>query len=542
MMLCLGGACLLFGADARKLARDAARAARDGDYVRAFALYSQAAQQEPYSSYAAQSRAMLAAARREQQVSIATASGTVTELPAAFSDALGDLAVDPDKSASNGEDNLDELTDIISPADLAETRQPLPPIQLEAGLQRTAIDTRAPRRRLWEEVLRSYGLEVIFDQSIRDEQPVVLELEDADYREAIRALELVTGTNAYVVTEKLLLVAPDDQNAQNRLEPTVAVAIPIPMVLRTEDATEIANALRQALEIRTVMVDGERRLLLLRDRYARVLLAQVLAEELMAAPQDVVLEIELREVNHRSLNRYGIQWQTEFPVTLFRTWLNNRIRPVEGVSYLTFSSNPLVGIGIGASELVAFMSRNDARTLYRAELRTGSGKEAELNLGQQYPVIQQSFLTAPTSQPGATTFFPQVQFRQLGASFKATPTIWRDVVTLDFQATVELLTGESVNGIPVFSNREVSTRFQLREGQTVAVSGLLARDEAVSLTGLAGLASLPGIGALFRQTTTQREETDLLILVTPRVLHPRSVRGSSPTIYTGTATRFLAPL
>jgi general secretion pathway protein D len=507
----------LAAADAHQLARDAARAARSGDYARAFLLYSQAAQLSPYSPYAALSRDMLSSAVRASQANLL-----------------------PETSGGDGEGLDENLSDIISDEDLAEASKPLPPIKLNAKSERFDLRQRAPVRRLWEEVLQQYGLEVVFDESIRDAEPLPIHLDDVDYRTAIRALELSSNTVAYPVAENLVLVAPNSAETQTRLEPYAAVAIPLPYTLTTEEALEIANALRQALEIRAMMVDGVRRLMLVRDRYSRVLLAQLLAQELMNAPQDLVVEV-LREVNRRSLYRYGINWMTTAPAIVFTTWMNNVLKPVEGVGYLAFGGNPMIGIGLSTVEAVAFMNRTDANTIYRAEARASSGKESTFKLGQRYPVVQQSYVRREGQQfRGA--FFPQVQFEQLGFSMTVKPVVWRDSVTLDLKATIELLTGESVNGIPVFSNRETATRVRLDAGQTVAVAGLLSREEAVSLSGLAGLSQVPGIGALFRQTTTTKENTELLILITPRLIHQRPERGSTPTLYTGTATRFQAPL
>ncbi|MDZ7639834.1 MAG: type II and III secretion system protein [Bryobacterales bacterium] len=188
------------------------------------------------------------------------------------------------------------------------------------------------------------------------------------------------------------------------------------------------------------------------------------------------------------------------------------------------------------------MSRSDSKTIYRAELRGNSGKESVLNLGQQYPILQSSFLSGPTQQPGSSVFFPQVDFKQIGFEVKAKPVVWRDTVTMDLSLNVSLLTGESSNGIPVLSNRETTTRLQVENGQMISVAGLLLREEARSLSGLAGLGQLPGIGALFRQTSNTKEETEVLIVIRPRVLHSRTSRMASPGWWTGTSTRFLAPL
>ncbi|MCC6264533.1 MAG: type II and III secretion system protein [Bryobacterales bacterium] len=525
LLFLLAGSC--FAGDAEKLARDAAKAARAGDYARAFSLYSQAAQLSPYSTYAQQSRAMLAAAARMEQVR--------------FGPTAPDVA---DRPSPEGNAGQDALLGEIDAKTLAATRNPLPPTRLEANdTVRDLNETAAPKQ-LWETVLKGYGLDAVFDDTVQDTAAAQLRLDGADYREAIRALELVTNTIAIPVAENLLLVAANNASAQTQLEPTAAIAIPLPQVIANEDATEIANTVRQALEIRTVMVDASRRLLLIRDRYAKVMAAQALAMELIGYPQDVVLEVEFREATRRAMDRFGVNLPTSFPVRVLTTWMNNRFSPAEGfLNYLSFGGgSSLIGIGIASAEAVAFMSRSDSKTIYRAEVRGSSGKESTLSLGQEYPILKSSFLSGPSQQPGSSVFFPQVDFKQIGFQVKAKPVVWRDTVTMDLSVSVSLLTGESSNGIPVLSNRETTTRLRVEDGQWIAVAGLLRKEEARNLSGLAGLNQIPGIGALFRQTTNIKEDSEVLVLIRPRVIHGRSGRMASAGWWTGTSTRFLAPL
>ena len=525
LLFILAGCCL--AGEAERLAHDAAKAARAGDYVRAFSLYSRAAQLSPYSTYSQQSRAMLAAAASNEQVRFGPSASRTPEAP-------------PTEARGQQE----ALLGSIDAETLAATRRPLPPIHLEATDAVRDIHETATAKKLWETVLKGYGLDAVFDESVQGTAPVRLNLDGANYRQAIHALELVTNTIAIPVSENLLLVATNSANAQTQFEPAAAIAIPLPQAIANEDATEIANTVRQALEIRTVMVDASRRLLLIRDRYAKVLAAQALCEELFGYPQDVVLEVEFREVTRRAMDRFGLNLPTSFPVRVFTTWLNNRITPAEGfLNYLSFGGGAsLVGIGIASSEAVAFMSRSDSKTIYRAEVRGSSGKESTLSLGQEYPILKSSFLSGPTQQPGSSVFFPQVDFKQIGFQVKAKPVVWRNTVTMDLTVSVSLLTGESSNGIPVLSNRETTTRLRMENGQLIAVAGLLRKEEAQNLSGLAGLSQMPGIGALFRQTTNVKEDSEVLILIQPRVVQNRSGRMASTGWWTGTSTRFLAPL
>ncbi len=119
----------LGAADAKQLARDAAKAARSGDYARAFQLYSQAAQQSPYAPYAALSRDMLSSALRADQLGLAA------------------KAVEDDADALEG-----DLSDSISDEELEEARKPLPPIELIAKPGHFDLHSKAPVKQLWEDV------------------------------------------------------------------------------------------------------------------------------------------------------------------------------------------------------------------------------------------------------------------------------------------------------------------------------------------------------------------------------------------------------
>jgi tetratricopeptide (TPR) repeat protein len=128
--------------------------------------------------------------------------------------------------------------------------------------------------------------------------------------------------------------------------------------------------------------------------------------------------------------------------------------------------------------------------------------------------------------------FPASEYVDLGLKVKATPVLHpNDEVTLQLEFEIRALSGQSVNGIPILSNRTISQTIRVRENETTLIGGLLDTEETRSLSGLPGFASVPGAGFLAGSRTKQPSETQLLILVTPRQL--RLSRRVSRSLYVG---------
>jgi general secretion pathway protein D len=128
--------------------------------------------------------------------------------------------------------------------------------------------------------------------------------------------------------------------------------------------------------------------------------------------------------------------------------------------------------------------------------------------------------------------YPGSEFVDLGLKVKATPFLHENhEVTLQMEFEIKALTGTSINGIPVLSNRNVTQTVRLKEDETSVLAGLLDREETKSITGIPGLATLPGIGYAFGVHNNTLQDTELLILITPRRV--RIPRRESRSLYAG---------
>jgi hypothetical protein len=148
-------------------------------------------------------------------------------------------------------------------------------------------------------------------------------------------------------------------------------------------------------------------------------------------------------------------------------------------------------------------------------------------------VIQDSANFANSSTVGAAqTPYPASEYVDLGVKVKATPTLHpNNEVTMLLEFEIRSLAGSSVNGIPVISNRTLTQSVRVKLDETTLIGGLTDTEETRSITGLPGFAEIPIAGSLFSGRKNSLQDTELLILVTPRKL--RLVDHLTRTIFAG---------
>jgi type II secretory pathway component GspD/PulD (secretin) len=176
--------------------------------------------------------------------------------------------------------------------------------------------------------------------------------------------------------------------------------------------------------------------------------------------------------------------------------------------------------------------------LASADFKTDSSPDlAVVNEGSNTVsiILNTTTLTNP-SNAIAQTPFPNSEYQDLGLKIIATPRmVSNDEVALKLQLEFKSLTGSSINSIPVLTNRSVEQDVRLKEGETSMIVSLLDDTEMKSINGWPGLGELPLTTYLFASHNDTAQNTELLVVVTPRVVHfaPRKNR----LIYAGTAPK-----
>nr|WP_246707203.1 type II and III secretion system protein family protein [Mesorhizobium sp. NZP2077] len=158
----------------------------------------------------------------------------------------------------------------------------------------------------------------------------------------------------------------------------------------------------------------------------------------------------------------------------------------------------------------ALENKGVVRTLANPNLTTLSGEPASFNAGGQVPIRS-------VDANGQV----QIEYKQFGVNLNFTPIVLDDdKIHIQLAPEVSDLTGFTTAGDPIFTNRKLSTVVELRDGQSFAVGGLLSSKTTKLQNQVPWLGQVPVIGTLFRNSSNQKEETELVVIVTPHLVRP----------------------
>jgi pilus assembly protein CpaC len=166
--------------------------------------------------------------------------------------------------------------------------------------------------------------------------------------------------------------------------------------------------------------------------------------------------------------------------------------------------------------LEALESKGMVRTLAEPNLTALSGQEARFLAGGEYPI--------PISDNEGSI---SVEYKPFGVELNFTPVVVDgDIINLTLNAAVSSIDSSiqvaSGNGISVdgFKRRETSTTVEMRDGQSFAIAGLLQDDFTNSVNQVPWIGDVPVLGTLFRSAEYQRNQSELVIIVTPHLVTP----------------------
>ncbi len=248
----------------------------------------------------------------------------------------------------------------------------------------------------------------------------------------------------------------------------------------------------------------------------------------VAAPQQVMLEVKIAEVSKSLLDRLGVDLA-----------ISNNSGAVAYALLSKFTSG-LLGGAIGASR------GPDRRVIIEAEKRDGLVKVlAEPNLlaisGQEGSFLAGGRFFIPVGQNnnnGTTTI--TLEEKEFGVGLKFIPTVLSDGrINIKVSPEVSELSREGIgitaaglnatSILPLITTRRASTTVQLYDGQSFAIGGLIRNNTTTNIRALPILGEIPILGALFRSTSFQEDKTELLFVITPRLVEATREEIALPT-------------
>ncbi len=416
-------------------------------------------------------------------------------------------------------------------------------------------------------------LECVFDSDYEPGRRLHFNMTGADYRDALNGLAAITGSFVVPLSDKVFLVAKDLPQKRTDLEQSMSVTIQIPQYIAVQELVEIAQAVRQATGVEKLSWDNKTGSVIMRDRVSRVMPAEQLFRELFAFRSEVMIDLQLIELSRSDIVNYGINLPNVFNIAFTGQTATNTSTggslpsntanpfPFNSLSYIFTAlssgggssvaqaiarglfptSLSLFSIGLGEAQALVNLADTMGKTVLTQNLRSADAQPATFHFGQKYPIVTGSYANSTTvgSQYVPTASFT---FEDLGISLKVTPHVHgMNAVSMDVESEFKLLTGASVNGNPIISDRKLKSSVSLNNDEWAVVGGLQQDTDSRTVSGTAGLSNIPMISELFSQHRKEKDRSEILILMRPHLISLPADQSVRKQVWVGTETHPRTP-
>ena len=266
---------------------------------------------------------------------------------------------------------------------------------------------------------------------------------------------------------------------------------------------------------RVANMDHLRQIAAVADRFAPGMVTNLLT---VTGSQQVLLEVKFAEVERTTMKDLGVDYSGSIRIG------SSTSVPVigNGVPLTAFGTlaTTLTGSGYSLTATLDTLEKKGlVRTLAEPNLVALSGDTASFLAGGEFPIpIAQTVVgTVPTTT---------IEFKEFGAGLSFTPTVLDGkLINLAIKSEVSAIDptlSVTTNGInvPGLKIRRATTAVELNDGESFAIAGLLQDDYSNGISQLPGLGNIPVLGALFRSTNYQRDQTELVVFITVHLVQP----------------------
>jgi pilus assembly protein CpaC len=304
----------------------------------------------------------------------------------------------------------------------------------------------------------------------------------------------------------------------------------------TADAPALARSLTTLFPDEDIQVTARGNTLILSGRVSSAFVARralelaegsgaVLIDNLQTpAPSQIMLQVRFAEVSRSAINSLGNQ---------IIDVLNPHQVTADGAWRGTTDSDGVVELSLINSTshlrtvIKALRETGDYKSLAEPTLLALDGEEASFLAGGEFPF--------PTVQGANQSNAVSIEWREFGVRLNFTPTVTNfGNIRLDISPEVSSLDfagGLSISGfqMPTILSRRAETQVELREGQSLAIAGLMDQSIQESIRKLPILGSIPILGMLFSSKDERQTVTELLVIVTPTIVQPSDIMPEIPT-------------
>ena len=388
--------------------------------------------------------------------------------------------------------------------------KPVEDPELSAGLKKpiTIEFKDTPIRQVFEVLARTSGLNFVFDRDVRADLRVTLFFRNSTVEAAMKVLLLSNQLEYRTLDSNSVLIYPNTAAKVREYQTLVGKVF----FLNNADAKQVVNTIRAIVKTRDIIADEKQNMIIMRDSPEALRIAErIVAMHDMPEPE-VMLEVEVLEVKRSRLLELGIAWPSQLVLTPLAsaTGAAVTLNDLRGVSGATLGAN------IGTVAINARRTAGDTNLLANPRIRSKNKEKARIMVGDRVPNI--------TTTSTSTGFVSEtVQYIDVGLKLEVEPTIYPDdeiaiKIGLEVSNIVDRISTKSGSLAYQIGTRNANAVLRLKDGENQVLAGLIQDDDRSNATRVPGLGDIPILGRLFGSQSDQRDKTEIVLSITPRLI------------------------
>lgn len=386
-----------------------------------------------------------------------------------------------------------------------------------------------PIKSVFEFIGRAANINFSYDQELREDQRTSIFVRNISIEDAIQVILTTNQLSKKILNDNTLLIYPVSRS-QEYQELFVRS-----FYLNSMDAKRAMNMIKTVVKSKDIYIDEKLNTLVMRDTAEAIQIAEkLIASQDMIEPE-VMLEVEVMEVNRKSLENIGVRYPSQISLGVQGSSTANGVTtPTPGRLTIAQLKNFNSGLGVftisdPALVLNLLQQDTDTNLLANPQIRVKNRIKAKIHVGDKIPVL--------TSVANATGFVSQtVSYIDVGIKLDVEPTILlQDQVSIKVGLEVSNVTDQvrTDSGVLAYTigSRNANTTLQLKNGETQILAGLFRDDSQNISNKVPGLSKLPFIGRLFTDKNNDKRKNEIVLLITPRILHNIAPANAVYTIF-----------
>lgn len=364
------------------------------------------------------------------------------------------------------------------------------------------------------------GVNFIFDKDVRPDLRSNVLVRDARIEDVIRFILITNQLSERVLNENTLFIYPSTPEKQHDFQELQIRNFYLTNAL----AQDVAVVLKGMVKPKEIFVDDKLNMIVMRDTTDAIRVAERLIAAQDIAEPEVMLEVEVLEVGTSLLDNIGMQFPSQLSYSVIGA--GGTAGTVKLPELLDRNAG-LVRVSLSDPALIVNLLHQDGDTnlLANPRIRVKNREKAAIHIGDKVPVI-----TNTTTATGLVS--QSINYIDVGLKLNVEPNIYLDSevgikVGLEVSNIVKQI--QNTNGTLTYQigTRNASTALRLKDGETQILAGLINKEDRRAGTSVPGIGQLPIVGRLFSSRSDTTSKTEVVLLITPRVIR-NIVRPESP--------------